>query len=508
MVTERAPSAHDSAAPPPRWWRAMYTLAWAALLWLVANAVYVYIVLEGQRIYRLESATFILIALLIPLVLANGRRVARALTVSEPLATGLLALVLVLVLSTYVPLLAFPFLSDDYVFLGRYKALADLAHPTQFFRPLYNVVFLVLAKLGGGSSAPFHVASLALHLGSGVLVYRLARRLFEANGPALVAFAVFVLSPLQAEAVLWASGLQDALWTFFLLAALTCYTAAPRLTFRAASSTTALVALALLCKEPAVCFLILLPAADGFLFRWRRGPALLPAYASFAVTSGAYLLLRAAVVPMEAGYFVPPSRYFLTKFVTAPYRVFVQPWNASAITWPGVLACALTALVAVLVFRAVVHQRTGTRLLVGPAVILLSTLPVYSYFFVSAELAGARYLYFAAFGWALLVAELSLPAISSGRALGVTIAALALGLTALLHVNLAPWRVAGAFVDYLAAGIRAGRPPDTLVQEWQRRTGIALTVEGGVPRSYRGVGIFINGYPEFMQVTRGGTFRP
>ena len=507
MVTDRARSAHSSAAPPPRWWRALYALLWAALLWLVANAVYVYIVLGGQRIYRLEAATVIFIALLLPVVLANGRRVPPALMASERLATGLLALVLVLILSTYVPLLAFPFLSDDYVFLSRYKTLADAVHGPQFFRPLYNVVYMVLAKLGAGSSVPFHVASLGLHLGSGVLVYRLARRLFDANGPALVAFAVFVLNPLQAEAVLWASGLQDALWTVFLLAALTCYTAAPRLTFRAAWSTTALIALALLSKESAVCFIILLPAADGFLFRWRRGPALLPTYAFFATMLCAYLLLRASIVPMEAGYFVPPTRYFLTKFVTAPYRFFVHPWNVSAIAMPPVLACALTVVVAVLVFRTVVHQRTGARLLVGPAVIFLSTLPVYSYFFVSAELTGARYLYFPAFGWALLLAELSLSAISSGPAIGLTVAALALGQTALLHVNLAPWRVAGAFVEYLAAGIRAGRPADTLVEEWQQRTGIALTVEGGVPRSYQGVGIFINGSPEFMQVTRGATLR-
>src|SRR5206468_3570046 len=96
----------------------------------------------------------------------------------------------------------------------------DAAKAFQFFRPAFAAVFALLADVGDGAAAVFHSASFLLHLASAALIFGLVRRLLGSIELAITAYAVFLLNPVQQEAVLWASGLQDLLWTFFLFAAI------------------------------------------------------------------------------------------------------------------------------------------------------------------------------------------------------------------------------------------------------------------------------------------------
>src|SRR5205823_551955 len=104
--------------------------------------------------------------------------------------------------------------------------------------------------------------------------------------------------------------------------------------------------------------------------------------------------------------------YFIKQLVAMPYEVFIHPWNRVAVQVGAALLC-LSALAAVAGTGAAVFRGASGRTLFGPVVMLSSILPVYTFFYVGPDLAGSRYLYFAAAGWACLVADVEGFAIGS-----------------------------------------------------------------------------------------------
>lgn len=474
---------------------------WLALLWAIANCLYVYLVLGGRRSYRIESSLWLLIGLLAPLVIVGKHDIDElgVLALPEHQRALLLVLVVGLWLMTFVPHITFPFLSDDFVFLDVYQQPRELLRSAEFFRPLFALVFWSLAQLGQGSPIPFHIVSMLLHLMSACILYAFASRFFGGSTVALICFTVFLLNPLQLEATLWVAGLQEVLWTFFVVSAAWYYVRVQVLSVQTIFVTAVLVAAALLSKETAISFALLLPAADLVLYRLRRGPLLGLAYLAFAVIVAAYLLVRQNFAAVHSSFLTVPSRYFVKQLVAVPYAFFAQPWNATAVHVPGIISCLLSVLLITLLFIRVVIRGASRQLLVGPAVVLISTLPVYSFFFVSAELVAARYIYFAAVGWAVLMAQL-LGAIRSRVILALAIGTLAVTSFVWLRFNLRPWNVAEDVVVAMRAGAARDEAPADTIAKWTRERGVAPSLKDGVPYSYQGVGIFINGYPEFRRI--------
>jgi hypothetical protein len=482
--------------------RAYIVILWLAAGWAIVNCLYVYLALKGERAYRIESAVLILAALMLPFVIVGKRGDRRPLDVPASRQRVLLALAIGLWGAMFLPLVTFPFLSDDYSFLAMYQTVGDAGHAFQFFRPAFALLFVALSGLGHGSPAPFHLASLLLHVASATLVFLLGGRLFGSTAAAIVCFTVFLLNPIQPEAVLWVSGLQELLWTFFVLAALLVYTARRELSLGRLSAAVALAACGLASKETAVCFVLLLPAADLALFGGKRGRLQLVAYAAFVVELAAYLLVRGLFVSIEEGFVAAPSTYFVKQFLVIPYSVFAYPWNRSAVDVPPLVLC-LTAVALVLLLLLSVVRNASARFLSGPAVILLTTAPLYTYFFVRQDLAGSRYLYFAAVGWSLLTAEMFVGVIDSPRLFSAATAAVAAALALSLGLNLAPWRAVADLVASMETGLRQGAGASGAVQDWQKRYSATLELKDGIPREYQGVGIFINGYPEFVRLASG-----
>jgi len=128
-------------------------IAWAALLWALGNTLYVYLVLGGTRTFRVESAVFLLVAALLPLVwFAPSGSTPAVLTDKASRSLALVAGGLWLVALS--PFVTLPFLSDDYVFLASYRSLPDVVNVGHFFRPMFAAAFLMLAKLGDGAPLP------------------------------------------------------------------------------------------------------------------------------------------------------------------------------------------------------------------------------------------------------------------------------------------------------------------------------------------------------------------
>ena len=138
------------------------------------------------------------------------------------------------------------------------------------------------------------------------------------------------------------------------------------------------------------------------------------------------------------------------------------------------------------------------RLLIGPTLIVLSSIPLFGYFYVGPDLASARYLYFATFGWGLIVAELlSVMPAKHAAVSAVAIISLLAGLV--LVLNLRPWHQASDLVATVTIALKRGESLDMAVMEWQSRTGARLEMRNGLPHAIDGVPILANGYAEFRR---------
>lgn len=475
--------------------------------WALWNAAAVYLIYAGEKQHRLETALLLLVACAVLSEIVTRALRAPAPPVDAPAfdATtrrAIVGLALALWLANAIAAAGVPFLSDDYVLLARYRDTAAHA-PQQFFRPVFGVVFWALSAVGGESTWPFRLVAAALHVGSAFLVSRLTTRVTGSSTAAAIGFVVFLLNPLQAEAVVWIAGLQETLWTFLALSALTVHAQPDWRPALRLGAVAALSGLAFGAKETAACLLLLLPALD-VVTRQPIDRRRLAIYAIVALEFAAYLVIRSRYLALESGALGAPSRYAVKQFVVLPYQFYLQPWSTAAIAMPTIVSFATAALGIAGLAWTLIGRRHWRAPIAGAFVILASTLPLTAYFFVRDDLAGARYLYFGAFGWGLLVAATLAAALRSARAVAAATAVAAVLLATLLHVNLGPWRQAAAIVEEMEQAAMRGEDAAAAAARTADRLGIQVTSRDGIPREAGGVGLFINGYPEFLARIRAG----
>ena len=198
------------------------------------------------------------------------------------LALGLWTLI------SYSPALRGPFFFDDEHFIVRNEMVHSLDHVAaiyssavtdgasikgNFYRPNQQLIYALLYRLvGTKTSVPYHLSQVALHIGAGYSLFFICLNLGLGLVPAAFGAAVFLLHPVQTEAVAYISGLADPLAAFFGLAALAMATrwlwgSAIKNWVAFSVVQSALLVLALFSKENAVVFgpmIMLLMVASGF----------------------------------------------------------------------------------------------------------------------------------------------------------------------------------------------------------------------------------------------------
>lgn len=130
------------------------------------------------------------------------------------------------------------FLFDDHRFVDRNASLAEIGNPLRFFtdpstadprqpsdiyRPLRTLSFVLERALFGDSPAGYHAVSLALHAANAALLLLLLLDLGAAPGPAAFGAALFAAHPANVEAVAWISSRADLMAAFFTLLAVLCW---------------------------------------------------------------------------------------------------------------------------------------------------------------------------------------------------------------------------------------------------------------------------------------------
>jgi len=138
----------------------------------------------------------------------------------------LAALMLATVICFY-PLLKYFFAQDDFVLMftaarDGWGAISEyFSQKTGMFRPLTKAAYFgLMYRAFGLDAAPYHVASVVLHLANVGLFYVLMRRLRVSMAAALTVTTLFALSISFFHVIAWISCIQQLLGECFMLAAL------------------------------------------------------------------------------------------------------------------------------------------------------------------------------------------------------------------------------------------------------------------------------------------------
>ena len=132
-------------------------------------------------------------------------------------------IIVLLGLLTYAGAVRHPFVHDDVVFIlqnpfiARWDNIGDaFLNPsipqsfhglvTPYYRPLLEVVYRLEYALFGFNPYGFHFINVIVHIANGLLLWALLRRLLDDKAVAFLASVIFVVHPVQSEAVACGSG--------------------------------------------------------------------------------------------------------------------------------------------------------------------------------------------------------------------------------------------------------------------------------------------------------------
>jgi hypothetical protein len=482
--------------------RAIAGLSWASALYLLFRVSAFYLGLGSARRHHIESAAFIFVLLLLPLVLTrrggtdavlpggtSGRRIGPAVQ-----AAGLVAASLII----YWRLLSTGLFADDYVIIDAARE-GRLTVWRELFRPVIFLVWRPLIAVSGLPAPFLHAVNIILHGVNAALVALVAQRLLRNSWSGLAAGGLFLLLPSGLEAVAWPSGLQDVLMTTFVLLFLVLVTDARQAWWKSGVAMVTLVA-GLLTKETAIAAPALAAALgaaaetpDARRRVWKM------AAISLAVVAG-FVAIRLAVLPVPASYGAGLTRYGVKELLVRPFATLIVPLREEETQWAPVWAIGLVTLVVVALGVAAGRwDRYAPRFriaLVGLAMILAAVAPVLSYFYIDANLLGSRYLYLAQAGWVLILVAVLETASGGRKAIFLPV----------LGTLLAAWFVAGTM--HIALWTEAARARDRLIAAAGTTTpNCSSWAVYGLPSTLRGVPVFVNGFPEAARQELPGRIR-
>jgi len=137
---------------------------------------------------------------------------------------------------------------------------------SNFYRPLQYVVYALINGIFGIHSWAFHLVSVSVHIANAYLVFQLLLRLSRSRIGSFLGALLFLVHPVNAEAVSYISGIADPLGLLFLLIGLITFNDSAVYTWKRAVYVLIWSVLALLSKESMVIFPLL--ASVLVLYQW------------------------------------------------------------------------------------------------------------------------------------------------------------------------------------------------------------------------------------------------
>ena len=249
-------------------------------------------------------------------------------------AIGLIALIVGFTL--YGPALGGPFLFDDFGLPFYLPSFADNPIGTWLsgVRPILMLTYWMNFQLSAREPWTYHAVNVILHAVNSVLVFALLLRILRLRSIdphrailcAAVGCSIFLIHPLQTEAVAYIAGRSELICGFFSLAALVVFCRPGDLTVRRAFAVLALYCLAVLSKEQAVVLPGVFLVIDVVFRRRRLRDALIQApwlYGPIAIVG---VLATVAVLGLlarssTAGFSVPGIQWY--EYLFTQFRVWL-----------------------------------------------------------------------------------------------------------------------------------------------------------------------------------------
>ncbi|OGX29772.1 MAG: hypothetical protein A2879_00040 [Omnitrophica WOR_2 bacterium RIFCSPHIGHO2_01_FULL_49_10] len=190
----------------------------------------------------------------------------------------------------------------------------------RFYRPLQSLSYVFDYSLWKLNPFGYHLTNTTLHILNAILAYFLINLLTKGRLISLVASILFVIHPVQTEAVTYISGRSDLLGAFFLLSSLLLY-------IRYASSKRknlliiSLISfmLALLSREAAIIFPFILVLYNYYFIGKEKKIKLIPLL--YFLIASIYILLRITVLEFHTTESNLSSLSLFTRLITS-FKVF------------------------------------------------------------------------------------------------------------------------------------------------------------------------------------------
>lgn len=166
-----------------------------------------------------------------------------------------------------------------------------------YYRPVMTVFFSLLYTLFGQQASVFHLIQILIHIANSLLVFLIFKRFFRKHTAFFLAL-IFLVHPINTEAVLYISDLQDVLFVFFGGLA-TYLLMRDKLSLPRQGFIFLLLLLSLLSKESGVAFIFV-----GLVYILMFARSRLLGYLGGTIlTASVYLILRIVVAGIPFGLY-------------------------------------------------------------------------------------------------------------------------------------------------------------------------------------------------------------
>ena len=300
---------------------------------------------------------------------------------------------------------------------------------SSYYRPVMYVFYLVTYMIFGLKPWAFHLVNILLHAAVTGLVFLFVQRICAERIPAdrwylaspFVAAMLFAVHPIHTEAVAWIAGITDLSYSFFYLLGLTLYARSGK--GRDLFYVLSLLSyfLALLCKEPAMTFPVILFAYELVFSRGKSSwriilIRLIPFCLIFLLYAGLRAWALGSLAPPVSSVTLSPSAYALNVLILFSrymgklvFPVNLNFWHvfkpiASLSTADSIFALLAAGICAFIVFL-VRSNRPG---LFASVLTVVPLAPVFVFSRMNQGIENVfteRYLYLVSAGFVLLVAE-------------------------------------------------------------------------------------------------------
>lgn len=203
-----------------------------------------------------------------------------------------------------------------------------------FYRPLMLIFFSLIYSFSGVNPFFYHFFQLVLHIANAILIFYFLRHILKKNTSSFIVAFLFLIHPINNQAVVYAANLQEALFFFFGMSALLIATKQVT-SLRHNTLISLLLFLSLLAKETGILFVFIILVYSHF---FQKKKQIFIFIGSF-LTILAYALLRFGVANMQEAHGSVAPIYqadVITRLINIPailwfyITTFFYPSNLSA----------------------------------------------------------------------------------------------------------------------------------------------------------------------------------